>query len=225
MTHRLWSCLALAACLPASAQASGVIRGVLHPSASAEAPAETDPYPGRAGSLPGNHGVPRGRAEDAVIWVERSSPAADSAAAALAMSAPMPRLAQKNQSFVPRVLPIAIGTTVDFPNFDPIFHNVFSLSPVKRFDLGKYPRGQSPRITFAKTGLVNVFCDIHSNMAAFILVLPHHVFAQPDGAGRFALPPLPHGHYVLHVWHPDLPVLERAVEVPPSGDVSVDLAY
>jgi len=225
MTHRLWSCLALAACLPAPAQASGVIRGVLQASVSADAPAAADPYPGRAGSLPGNHGVPHGRPEDAVVWVEHVSPAADSAAATLARNAAAPKLAQKNQSFVPRVLPIATGTTVDFPNFDPIFHNVFSLSPIKRFDLGKYPRGQSRRITFGKTGLVNVFCDIHSNMAAFILVLPHHVFTQPDGAGRFALPPLPHGRYLLRVWHPDLPTLEREVEVPANGDVTVDLAY
>jgi plastocyanin len=115
------------------------------------------------------------------------------------------------------------GTTVDFPNMDPIFHNVFSLSPVKRFDLGRYPRGHSKRVTFATPGLVNVFCDIHSSMAAYVLVLPHHAFAQPDSDGDFALPDVPPGRYVVHVWHPDAPATTRSVDVPATGDVSLEV--
>jgi len=143
--------------------------------------------------------------------------------AAIPRAGAMPQLAQKGQRFVPRVLPIAAGTTVDFPNMDPIFHNVFSLSPVKRFDLGRYPRGHSKRVTFATPGLVNVFCDIHSSMAAYVLVLPHHAFAQPDSAGAFTLPEVPAGRYVLHVWHPDAPAATRSVEVPAAGDVSLEV--
>jgi plastocyanin len=133
-------------------------------------------------------------------------------------------LAQKDQRFAPRVLPITVGTTVDFPNFDPIFHNVFSVSPVRRFDLGKYAQGKSRRVEFDREGLVNVFCDIHSSMAAWILVLPHHVFAQPAADGTFRLPDLPPGHYRLMVWHPDLPTRQRDVDLPAAG-LSLELGW
>jgi plastocyanin len=163
---------------------------------------------------------PRGAPTDAVVYVESLPADAD---AAIPRAGALPQLAQKGQRFVPRVLPVAVGTTVDFPNMDPIFHNVFSLSPVKRFDLGRYPRGHSKRVTFGTPGLVNVFCDIHSSMAAYVLVLPHHAFAQPDSDGAFTLPDLPSGHYVLHVWHPDAPAATRSVDLPASGDVSLEV--
>jgi hypothetical protein len=108
---------------------------------------------------------------------------------------------------------------------DPIYHNVFSPSPLKRFDLGKYPRGESRAVTFNRPGVVNVFCDIHSDMEAFVLVLPHHAFTQPDADGRYALPALPPGHYVVRAWHPDLQEIRREVDVPESGDLQVDLSF
>jgi hypothetical protein len=153
-----------------------------------------------------------------VIWVESVPAGADPHS-----PGPPPRLAQKDQSFVPRVLPVAVGTAVEFPNLDAIFHNVFSLSPVKRFDLGKYPRGQSRRVTFDRPGLVNVYCEIHSDMEGFILILPNHAFTQPDEAGAFRLPPLPAGRYVIRMWHPDRPEIRREVTVPAGGSVTVDL--
>jgi len=206
--------------LPAIAHA-GVIRGTVRISDVLPASAEHNPYPGNAHALQGDHSATRGAPGDAVIYVERVAADVDSSLAH--RPEPTPTLAQKGQMFVPRVLAIAVGSTVDFPNQDPIYHNVFSLSPIRRFDLGKYPRGHSKQVTFNQPGLVNVFCDIHSSMAAYILVLPHHAFAQADGMGGYRLPPLPAGHYVLHVWHPDVPGARREIDVPEQGDVVVDL--
>ncbi len=199
---------------------AGEIRGTLRLSPSAvESAAPPNPYPGTARALAAPRHPPRGLVTDAVIWIEQVPPGADPAAAG-----PVPRLAQKDQSFVPRVLPVAIGTAVDFPNMDAIYHNVFSLSPARRFDLGKYPRGQSRRVVFDKPGLVNVYCEIHSDMEGFIVVLPNHVFTQPDDSGSFRLPALPAGHYVLHMWHPDRPEVRRDVTVPANGTVTVELS-
>jgi hypothetical protein len=163
-----------------------------------------------------------GMPSDAVISIEHVPAGVDSA---LAPVPGTPRLAQKNQEFMPRVLPVAAGTTVEFPNLDPIFHNVFSVSPGKRFDLGKYPRGQSRRVRFDRPGLIQVYCDIHSNMAAYIVVLPNRAFTQPDESGRFELPALPAGDYVVSVWHPDFPRLRRTIHVPANGDLELNLDY
>jgi plastocyanin len=209
-------------CLVPATAGAGVIRGTLYVPAAQAVAAKPNPYPGRASSLPGSHSGLRGAVTDAVLYVEAVPAEAESA---LVHDAQPVRLAQKNQAFVPRVLAVAVGTTVDFPNLDPIYHNVFSVSPVKRFDLGKYPKGQSKRVTFGKPGLVNVFCDIHSNMEAFVMVLPHHAFAQPAESGSFALPELSGGRYTLKVWHPDRGELHREVEVPESGDVTLELRY
>src|SRR5262245_52061545 len=202
-----------------SLAAAGAIRGTLEVPAVVPAMA-LHPYPGRAGSMMSAPSHP-GAVTDAVLYIEK-----------LPDSVPVrpptgrsPELGQRDQSFVPRVLVIEKGTVVAFPNHDPIFHNVFSVSPTKRFDLGKYPRGQSRSVRFVKTGLVNVYCDIHSDMAAFIYVVPHQFFAQPSPDGSFALPALPPGSYELHVWHPDFGDLRRDIEVPAHGDASVDLRY
>jgi plastocyanin len=223
MTARTLGWLALATLCPATSAEAGVIRGVLRPPAIAATASMPMPvYPGTLHALPAPDPVVNGRAADAVISVERIPAAIETT---LALETRHPQLAQKNQEFVPRVLPVVAGTTVDFPNMDPIFHNVFSVSPGKRFDLGKYPRGHSRSVRFDRAGLIQVYCDIHSNMAAFILVLPNRAFAQPDEAGRFELPELPAGDYVIDVWHPDLPLLKRPVRVPEHGTVDLDLAY
>jgi len=215
--------IALLWAIPGTASA-GVIRGTVHVPVREDATvASMNAYPGRAGSMPGTRGVIRGLASDAVVYVERIPARAESALAASARATP--RLAQKDQSFVPRVVAVAVGTSVDFPNQDPIYHNVFSLSPARRFDLGKYPRGSSRQVVFSKPGLVNVFCDIHSDMAAFVLVLPHHGFARPSPTGAFALPDLPAGSYVLRAWHPDLGEKTMTVEIPRSGDVTANVSF
>lgn len=211
-------------CAMAGSATAGVIRGTLRVPSRAGAPAVSmNAYPGSARSMPGMHGSVRGLASDAVVYVDHVPASAESALARI--NAPLPRLAQKDQSFVPRVLGIAAGTEVDFPNLDPIYHNVFSLSPVRRFDLGKYPRGNSRQVRFPKPGLVNVYCDLHSDMEAFILVLPHHGFARPSATGEFAIPALPAGRYVLRAWHPDLGEQSTTVNVPTTGNVTASLSY
>jgi plastocyanin len=124
-----------------------------------------------------------------------------------------PTMAQRGQMFEPRVLGIPIGTKVGFPNFDPIFHNVFSYSKTKRFDLGRYGQGKSEALTFDKPGLVKVFCDIHSNMSAFIYVPETPWVVQPDDQGRFVLDGLPDGTYTLEIWHPERAVRTQSVTV------------
>lgn len=215
--------VALLCAVPRSASA-GVIRGTLHvPAHPALAAVSMDAYPGHANAMPGMSTPARGLVGDAIVYVDRVPAPAESALAALATT--MPRLAQRDQAFAPRVLPIAVGTRVDFPNMDPVYHNVFSFSPARRFDLGKYPRGSSRQIVFEKPGLVKVYCDIHSSMEAFVLVLPHHAFTQPSPSGDFALPELPAGRYVLHAWQPDLGDVNMTVDVPRTGDVTASLSF
>lgn len=211
---------ALASATPATA---GVIRGSLQlPAVAARAPA-MNAYPGRAGAMPG-HSVPaRGLVADAVLYLARIPAAAESALAGMPRA--RAQLAQKQESFVPRVVAVARGGTVDFPNLDPIYHNVFSLSPSKRFDLGKYRQGLSKAVVFDRTGLVKVYCDIHADMAAFVMVLPNRAFTQPGPDGSFELPDLPPGRYELRVWHPDLPEIARTVEIPEHGDARVELRF
>jgi plastocyanin len=110
------------------------------------------------------------------------------------------RMDQRGEQFAPRVLAITVGTIVDFPNNDAKFHNVFSLSRVKKFDLGRYPVGRSKAVTFDKPGIVPVFCDIHSHMSAYILVFSHPFFAVTDAEGRYAIPNVPPGNYRLMIW-------------------------
>jgi plastocyanin len=224
MTTRFLAAALALTCALAPAAHAGSIRGTLRvPPTHAQATSGAGAYPGHANSLPGAHDMAKGVVTDAVVYIERI-PAASESTLASARPAP-PKLAQKDQMFMPRVVAIAVGSSVDFPNMDPIYHNVFSASPVRRFDLGKYPKGNSRRVDFRKPGLVNVYCDIHSNMEAFILVLPNHAFARPSASGEFALPDLPPGSYQLHVWHPDLGEQRLPVEVPASGDVIEALSY
>jgi hypothetical protein len=112
-----------------------------------------------------------------------------------------PVMRQADKRFVPELLPLLLGTTVDFLNDDKIFHNVFSLSRAKPFDLGIYEQGASRHVTFDRPGLVRVYCNIHSQMAADILVLsnPYYTVTGPDG--RFRIPEAPHGGATLRTWY------------------------
>jgi plastocyanin len=121
-----------------------------------------------------------------------------------------PSLRQRDEAFVPHVLPVVIGTTVDFPNDDPLFHDVFSLSSAKSFDLQRYPQGTSRTVTFGKAGVVEVFCHIHADMSAYILVLDNPFFVVPDSSGHFALDNIPPGDYSLVAWYErSRPVITR----------------
>lgn len=123
------------------------------------------------------------------------------------------RLDQRQLMFRPLVLPILAGTTVDFPNDDDLYHNVFSYSQAKEFDLGKYPQGASRSVTFEKPGVVNVYCDIHAYMYATILVLENPYFALPADDGAFEIRHVPSGMYRLSVWYGRKKVASRTVTV------------
>ncbi|HLB00094.1 MAG TPA: carboxypeptidase regulatory-like domain-containing protein [Bacteroidota bacterium] len=127
-----------------------------------------------------------------------------------------PGLNQSQMVFRPLVLPVVVGTTVDFPNNDNLFHNVFSYSQAKEFDLGRYPRGRKRSVTFDKPGIVNVYCDIHSYMFATILVLTNPYFSLPGEDGSFSIPGVPQGTYDLTFWYGRKKVSTRKVKV--DGD-------
>ena len=133
-----------------------------------------------------------------------------------------PKVVQINRRFIPEVLPVVTGTTVDFPNFDPFFHNAFSYSKTKKFDLGRYPTGKSRAVTFDKPGPVRVFCEIHSDMNCVILVLGNPYFTYPDGEGRFRIENVPEGEYLLKVWHKTGEWGSRTVTIPRDDTASVD---
>jgi plastocyanin len=130
---------------------------------------------------------------------------------------PRAKLDQRNEAFVPHVLAIVAGTTVDFPNNDQTYHNVFSLSPVKPFDLGRYAVGKSKSVRFDRPGIVRVFCDIHSHMSAFILVFGHRHFAVTDEDGRYRIDNVPPGSYTVVAWNESTPTDSRRVVVPETG--------
>jgi plastocyanin len=132
------------------------------------------------------------------------------------------KLDQRNEAFVPHVLAIVAGTTVDFPNNDKTYHNVFSLSPTKSFDLGRYAVGHSKSVRFDRPGIVRVFCDIHSHMSAFILVFAHRHFAVTDDDGRYRLDNVPPGAYTVIAWNESAPTESRRVVVADAGDVEAN---
>jgi plastocyanin len=133
------------------------------------------------------------------------------------------RIAQEGAVFSPHVLPIMAGTTVEWPNNDRIYHNVFSMSDAKQFDLGLY-KGNPPdkRVTFDKPGRVDVFCSIHTSMNCTVLVLENPYFAATDEHGNYKIPDVPPGKYKLKAWHERLPAGEQEVTVPTNGEVKVD---
>jgi plastocyanin len=133
---------------------------------------------------------------------------------------PQARMDQRNETFVPHVLAIVAGTTVDFPNSDHTYHNVFSLSKTKSFDLGRYAVGRSKAIRFDRPGIVRVFCDIHSHMSAFILVFAHRYFAVTDEEGRYRIDSVPPGTYTVMTWNESTPLDSQRVAMPePGGEV------
>src|ERR1035437_222605 len=130
---------------------------------------------------------------------------------------------QKDATFVPHVLPILVGTTVVWPNLDDIYHNVFSMSQTKSFDLELYNSAQpAKRVTFDQTGQVDVFCAIHTKMRCIVLVLANPYFALADSKGRFTIPGIPAGVYKVRAWHERMPSQWKEITVPAEGEVAVD---
>ena len=144
---------------------------------------------------------------------------------------------QRNLEFIPHVLPVLVGSTVDFPNNDKVDHNVFSMSRTKKFNLGSYRAGESKSVLFDKPGIVELRCDVHAEMAAYILVLKNPYFAVTDKQGRFEIPDanalkqtlltgvkdLPPGKYSIKTWHEKLKTQKKAVIVPENGNATIQL--
>jgi plastocyanin len=140
-------------------------------------------------------------------------------------SLPTKEVAQKDLTFVPALLPIEVGTRVTFPNLDDTYHNIFSYSPTKRFDLGRYRPEERPipSVVFDNPGLVTLRCDIHEHMRGLILVLSTPYFVMTDTAGRFRLDKLPAGHYTLKGWIDSRTTREKPVELKEGQTLHVDL--
>ena len=138
---------------------------------------------------------------------------------------PTQQMSQKDLAFVTPLLPVRVGTKVEFPNLDNTFHNIFSFSPAKRFDLGRYTAAERPipSQVFDKAGLITLRCDIHEHMRGLIVVLDTPYFGKTDGEGHFKLGGLPSGHYKLKAWLDSKTTLERPVEIKPGATLRVDL--
>ena len=134
------------------------------------------------------------------------------------------QLPQKDLAFVPALLPVRVGTVVEFPNLDDTYHNIFSYSPPKRFDLGRYRPDERPIPSqlFDTPGLVTLRCDIHEHMRGVILVLDTPHFVVTDDEGNFRLSGVPPGRYVLKAWLSSKRTLEQPVEVRAEASHRVD---
>jgi len=176
-----------------------------------------NPYPGTLGSLSTERQVtPTTSPRDVVLYIPGkfgNSPSSPTESA---------WLAQRGQQFEPLVIGISVGNTVGFPNEDAVFHNVFSYSKTNKFDLGYYGKGKSKSVRFNKPGLVQVFCDIHSNMQAYIYVVDTPYVAQPDADGMYSIGGIPPGEYTLKTWHPTRGTQSRTVEIG-NGETNLDL--
>lgn len=143
---------------------------------------------------------------DAVVWID-------------VPGAPRPArkgevvLDQRNMSFSPHVLVVQVGTRVKFPNDDRVFHNVFSFHDGKRFDLGLYPVGAVKYVPFDQPGLSRIFCNIHPQMAAYVMVVDTPYFSVSDDTGRFVIAGVPAGEHVAHAWRPGGSILNLSVTV------------
>ena len=147
-----------------------------------------------------------GKAEpSAVVWLEAPNPP---------QSPPqMKTVHQRNLQFTPHVLAIRMGTTVDFPNEDRVFHNVFSFKDGKAFDLGIYPVGATKRVTFSVPGVTRLFCNIHPGMAAYIVTVDSPYFSATNNDGAFTIASVPIGTYKYHAWKPGRDVLTGSVTI------------
>jgi plastocyanin len=108
---------------------------------------------------------------------------------------------QLDRRFVPDLVVVPAGSTVSFPNMDPIFHNIYSLSRAKSFDLGAYDKGQTRKVTFLRAGIVDIYCHLHPNMAATVVVTPNRWYARPDRTGHYRIPNVLPGRYTVVAWH------------------------
>lgn len=138
---------------------------------------------------------------NAVVWLEAPNAPPSQPAGRIVLD-------QRNLAFSPHVLAVRVGTTVDFPNNDRVFHNVFSFRDGKRFDLGMYPVGTKRRVTFDQPGVSRLFCSIHPNMAAYVISVDTPYYGIADKSGAFTIPAVPPGSYTFGAWRPSGPILD-----------------
>jgi plastocyanin len=135
---------------------------------------------------------------------------------------PAPQVQQLDRRFMPDLVVVPVGSTVTFPNMDPIFHNIYSLSQPKSFDLGNYDRGQTRKVTFPKPGIVDIYCHLHPNMQATVVVTPNHWFARPDRSGQYRIANVPPGQYTLVAWHKTAGFFRKTIVVDNAHDANAD---
>jgi plastocyanin len=209
---RRLAALAVAAALPAAAAlAEASVEGTVRLPKPLHAPVMNKRY-----GIVSYGGVLSPYPPVAVVYLEGSFPPP---------AAPLTaQMVQKDLTFMPWILPVRAGTRVEFPNLDNTYHNIFSYSPAKRFDLGRYRSDERPipSVVFDTVGLVTLRCDIHEHMRALVLVLdtPHFVLSDPDG--RYRLEGLPAGSYVLKVWLDSKTTLERPVALADGATLKAD---
>jgi plastocyanin len=154
--------------------------------------------------------------EKIAVWLD--------SAVATSVSPSVATLQQRNKQFEPSLLIVPVGSTVDFPNLDPVFHNIFSLSRTQSFDLGYYPKGHSRSVKFPNAGIVQVYCHVHPEMHGVIIVAATPWYGKPDNQGNFSWPQIPAGRYKLGVWQTSVGVLHRTVVVSEGAHVHVELS-
>jgi plastocyanin len=202
---------AVSALLPIIAVAEATVEGRVELPKSHSAPVMAKRY-----EIVTRGGVLSTQPPVAVVYLDGSFPQRN--------SLPTKQMAQKDLAFIPSILPVQVGTRVEFPNLDDTYHSIFSYSPAKRFDLGRYRPDERPipSQVFDVPGLVTLRCDIHEHMRGLILVLdtPYFVVTQPDG--RFHLSGLPSGRYMLKAWVDSRTTHERPVEVKDGVTTQID---
>jgi plastocyanin len=149
-----------------------------------------------------------------VVYLEGVGPSAGNSA--------IPQVQQLDRRFMPDLVVVPVGSTVSFPNMDPIFHNIYSLSKPKSFDLGSYDKGETRKVVFPKPGIVDVYCHLHPNMAATIVVTPNRWYARPDRTGQYRIPNVPSGQYTVVAWHKSAGFFRKSITVENGRDAVVD---
>jgi plastocyanin len=202
---------ALFSIMPVALLAGAVVEGRVELPKSHSAPVQAKRY-----EIVTKGGVLSTQPPLAIVYLEGAFPRP--------ASLPTKQIAQKDLTFVPALLPIRVGTSVEFPNLDDTYHNIFSYSPAKRFDLGRYRAEERPipLQIFDKLGLVTLRCDIHEHMRGLILVLNTPYFVMTDTDGHFRLSGLPAGRYTLKAWIDSRTTRERAVELKNGQTLRVD---
>jgi hypothetical protein len=158
---------------------------------------------------------------DIIVWLESAENPP-----IVPVPPPHAQMLQKDKMFQPHVLPIQVGTVVNFPNADPIFHNAFSNYEGQLFDVSLYPPGTSRSVTFRKPGIVRVFCNIHPSMSAIILVLKNPYYARVDAGGSYHIPNVPPGRYQLHFYDERCTVAHESLTlITDGGDVVAPLLH